>query len=90
MRSLLHLKVRKVRKNKVEAGLALLNGPMTVKMNNLSSMECNMIRPFFLSALDRYHRHAKMERLGQPGGPAGESQVPSQQPQARQLRRGGV
>mmetsp|Transcript_19465 Transcript_19465/g.54172 ORF Transcript_19465/g.54172 Transcript_19465/m.54172 type:complete len:229 (+) Transcript_19465:209-895(+) len=64
--------VRKLRKTKIEAGLKMLQGPMTVKMNNLSSMECNMIRPYFLSSLDRYHRHAAME--AEPSLPAPSSQ----------------
>ena len=45
----------KVRLSKVNAGLQVLQGPMTVKLNNLSAAECNVIRPFFQGALDRFH-----------------------------------
>lgn len=80
--------VRKVRMNKIQAGLALLDAPLTVKLNNLSSMECNMIRPFFLSSLDRYYRHAQMSASATHGD-VGSTQPDSQPMQARQLRRGG-
>lgn len=45
----------KVRLSKINAGLQVLQGPMTVKLNNLSAAECNVIRPFFQGALDRFH-----------------------------------
>ena len=48
--------VRKVRSTKIDAGLKVLNGPMTVKLNNLSAMECNVIRPFFQGALNRFYK----------------------------------
>ena len=54
--------LRKVRFTKVDAGLRILAGPMTVKLNNLSAMECNLIRPFFAGALDRFYRLAKVGR----------------------------
>ena len=52
--------LRKVRFTKVDAGLRILSGPMTVKLNNLSAMECNLIRPFFAAALDRFYTLAKV------------------------------
>ena len=52
--------LRKVRFTKVDAGLKILSGPMTVKLNNLSAMECNLIRPFFAGALDRFYMLAKV------------------------------
>jgi GINS complex subunit 2 len=95
--------IRKLRKTKIENGLSLLSGPMTVKMNNLSAMECNMIRPFFLGTLDRYYRHARMDEPPEveqqpqagPSGAAGVQQPqqeasvtdPSQLSEPRQLRR---
>ena len=88
--------VRKLRKTKIENGLSLLSGPMTVKMNNLSAMECNMIRPFFLGTLDRYHRHARMDEppeeeapahAGAPEQPIPAPEDPSQLSAPRQLRR---
>jgi GINS complex subunit 2 len=45
----------KVRLSKIYAGLQVLQGPMTVKLNNLSAVECNVIRHFFQGALDRFH-----------------------------------
>ena len=52
--------IRKVRMNKIESGLQLLQGPMTVKLNNLSAMEVNTIRQFFSGALDRFWKLAKV------------------------------
>ena len=52
--------VRKVRFTKVDSGLRILSGPMTVKLNNLSAMECNLIRPFFAGALDRFYQLSKV------------------------------
>ena len=51
--------VRKVRFTKVDSGLRILSGPMTVKLNNLSAMECNLIRPFFAGVLDRFYPAVK-------------------------------
>lgn len=45
----------KVRLSKINAGVQVLQGPMTVKLNNLSAAQCNVIRPFFQGALDRFH-----------------------------------
>ena len=47
--------VRRVRSNKIHAGLQLLVAPITVKLNNLSAMEINTIRPFFQGSLDRFY-----------------------------------
>ncbi|KAK9840239.1 hypothetical protein WJX74_006059 [Apatococcus lobatus] len=52
--------IRKVRFNKIDSGLQMLQGPMTVKLNNLSAIEINTIRPFFAGALDRFWKLAKM------------------------------
>lgn len=81
--------IRKVRKTKIDAGLRMLDRPMTVKMNNLSSMECNMIRPFFLGSLDRYNRHAQMD-VPEPLTDTGAAERPQSESQPmlpRQLRR---
>lgn len=37
-----------------------LMGPVTVKLNNLSVMELNTIRPFFQIALQRFHEFAQV------------------------------
>ena len=63
--------VRRVRSNKINAGLQLLVGPITVKLNNLSAMEINTIRPFFQGSLDRFY---SLSQVGS-GGPVGN--VPS-------------
>ena len=44
----------KVRMSKICAGLQVLQGPMTVKLNNLSAMECNVVRPFFQGSLAQF------------------------------------
>jgi len=73
--------VRKLRLTKIDAGLKLLHGAMSVKMLNLSGMECNVIRPFFLGSLNRFHKLAQMEP--EPG----ESQATQTQPgPTRQIR----
>ena len=55
--------VRKVRFNKIDSGLQMLQGPMTVKLNNLSAMELNTIRPFFAGALNQFWKLAKVSGL---------------------------
>lgn len=40
--------------SKICAGLQVLQGPMTVKLNNLSAMECNIVRPFFQGSLAQF------------------------------------
>ena len=50
----------KVRFSKINAGLQVLQGPMTVKLNNLSAAECNVIRAFFQGALDRFYLLAQV------------------------------
>ena len=52
--------LRKLRGTKIDAGLKVLQGPMTVKLNNLSAMECNVIRPFFQGALDQFYKLGKV------------------------------
>lgn len=53
--------LRRLRYNKINDGLAVLEGPMTVKINDLCAMEVNTIRPFFLKAQDRYLKMSKMD-----------------------------
>ena len=52
--------IREERFHKIDMGLKALEGPITVKLNNVSAMECNMIRHFFQGALDQFHRLAKV------------------------------
>ena len=40
--------------SKIYAGLQVLQGSMTVKLNNLSAMECNVVRPFFQGSLGQF------------------------------------
>lgn len=56
--------IRKVRFNKIDSGLQILQGPMTVKLNNLSAMELNTIRPFFAGALDQFWKLAQVRENG--------------------------
>ena len=90
--------VQKARMHKILAGLATLQGAMTVKLNNLAAMEINTVRPFFLGALDSFFKYQRMEEaaVGGAGGsqlgtggsrPLGSGQ---QQQPARQLRRGAA
>lgn len=50
----------KRRMHKLELGMSELTGPVTVKLNNLSVMELNTIRPFFQIALQRFHEFAQV------------------------------
>lgn len=50
----------KVRMSKICAGLQVLQGPMTVKLNNLSAMECNVVRPFFQGSLGQFQALASV------------------------------
>lgn len=52
--------IQRLRSNKINAGLQLLVGPITVKLNNLSAMEVNIIRPFFQGSLDRFDSLSKV------------------------------
>ncbi len=53
----------KVRMSKICAGLQVLQGPMTVKLNNLSAMECNIVRPFFQGSLAQFQALAGVGSL---------------------------
>lgn len=53
--------LRRLRSNKINDGLAVLDGPMTARLNNVCAMEVNTIRPFFLKAQDRYLKMSKMD-----------------------------
>ena len=64
MRDILE-QVRRVRSNKIHAGLQLLVAPITVKLNNLSAMEINTIRPFFQGSLDRFYSLSQVRKLTQ-------------------------
>ena len=55
--------IRKLRSTKIDAGLHDLRDAMTVKLNNLSAMECNVIRPFFQGALNRFYKLSKVRLL---------------------------
>lgn len=52
--------IRKVRYSKIEAGLRKVGGPITVKLNNLSAAECNMIRMLFKGTLDHFYELGKV------------------------------
>lgn len=52
----------KRRMHKLELGMSELEGPVTVKLNNLSVMELNTIRPFFQIALQRFSEYAQVCR----------------------------
>jgi GINS complex subunit 2 len=51
--------IRKVRYNKIETGLKKVEEAITVKLNNLSAAECNMIRMLFKGTLDHYYQISK-------------------------------
>ena len=57
--------VHKARMNKIMTGLATLQGAMTVKLNNLSAMEVNTVRPFFLGALDMFQEYQSVSGEGE-------------------------
>ncbi|KAK9865039.1 hypothetical protein WJX84_004805 [Apatococcus fuscideae] len=81
--------IRKVRFNKIDSGLQILQGPMTVKLNNLSAMELNTIRPFFAGALDQFWKLAQMEEPQELSlQPSATYTQGSAEPPVRQLRRG--
>eukprot|EP00955_Chlamydomonas_euryale_P095272 364927-Chlamydomonas_euryale.AAC.16 len=52
--------IRKVRYNKIETGLRKVSEAITVKLNNLSAAECNMIRLLFKGTLDHFHQISKV------------------------------
>jgi hypothetical protein len=91
--------IQKARMTKILEGLNQLNGAVTVKLNNLGSMEINSVRAFFGGALDLFYKVGMMDRDTTPvdlgGGGGNGSEVGMEkggggggvQP-ARQLRRG--
>ena len=52
--------IRKVRYHKIETGLRRVNEAITVKLNNLSAAECNMIRLLFKGTLDHFYQISKV------------------------------
>lgn len=52
--------IRVERFHKIDMGLKALEGPITVKLNNVSAMECNIIRHFFQGALNQFYRLAQV------------------------------
>lgn len=52
--------IRIERFQKIDMGLKALEGPITVKLNNVSAMECNMIRHFFQGALNHFYKLAQV------------------------------
>ncbi len=52
--------IRTERFYKIDMGLKALEGPITVKLNNVSAMECNMIRHFFQGALNQFYKLAQV------------------------------
>ena len=52
--------IRVERFHKIDKGLKALEGPITVKLNNVSAMECNMIRHFFQGALNHFYKLAQV------------------------------
>lgn len=60
VKELVHL-VQKARMSKILSGLGQLNGPVTVKLNNLGSMEINTVRTFFGGSLDMFYKVSQME-----------------------------
>lgn len=52
--------IRVERFHKIDMGLKALEGPITVKLNNVSAMECNIIRHFFQGALNHFYRLAQV------------------------------
>ena len=55
--------IRQERFHKIDMGLKALEGPITVKLNNVSAMECNMIRHSFQGALNQFYRLSKVTAL---------------------------
>ena len=52
--------IRMERFEKIDKGLQALEGPITVKLNNVSAMECNTIRHFFQGALNQFYKLAQV------------------------------
>lgn len=52
--------IRMERFEKIDKGLQALEGPITVKLNNVSAMECNMIRHFFQGSLNQFYKLAQV------------------------------
>ncbi|BBM99084.1 GINS complex subunit 2 [Marchantia polymorpha subsp. ruderalis] len=56
--------IRNVRFHKVQSGLQNLSGKThAVKLKNLAAMEVNLIRPFFVKALEKFYIHDDEELI---------------------------
>ena len=60
--------IRTVRYNKIETGIRAIQQAVTVKLNNLSATECNMIRLLFKGTLDNFHHLQKARVARMPLG----------------------
>lgn len=80
--------IRDVRFHKVESGLQIiLARTNAVKLKNLSAMEVNIVRPFFVRALQAFYKHDSPQMIHQPDTPANRrTQVADRGPR-RNLRR---
>eukprot|EP00897_Mesotaenium_endlicherianum_P009605 jgi/Mesen1/8673/ME000508S08053 len=57
--------IRDVRFHKIESGLQFLEGRRNaIKLTNLSAMEVNIVRPFFVKSLQFFQKHDKEEGEG--------------------------
>lgn len=87
--------LRSVRFNKVEKGLRRLDGAGAayIRLNNVAAMEINIVRPFLVTALNRFAQHAALEVTAEKGalaaaaGAASAGAAAAESRPRRQLRR---
>ncbi len=61
--------IRSVRFNKIEKGMRRLDGASAayIRLNNVSAMEVNLVRPFIVTALNRFAHTAAIEAAAERG-----------------------
>lgn len=62
VRSLL-MDIQDVRRSKIRRGLTALKDSAAVRLNNLTLMEINSIRPFFVQAMNTFYKMQEGERI---------------------------
>ncbi|OVA08737.1 GINS complex [Macleaya cordata] len=78
--------IRDVRFHKVESGLETIAARThAVKLKNLSAMEVNIVRPFFVRALQAFYKHDSPQMIHQPDTSSRRPQVADRGPR-RDLR----
>lgn len=57
-----------LRMNKIVQGIQQVQGPVTITLRSLSSLECNQVRHLLLNGMDRFHELSNMVAAADSSG----------------------